>query len=445
MNTDHLAGHSEPPSEPDIHVAPVIDRAPLPMLEVEGPDHIVCSVNAAFCRLLKKARSELIGTPFSELVYKGANCVPLLDRIYQTGESETHAEPDQTGTDPAYWLYAMWPARDLRDRPVRVVIQLTKSVIFRQNIAEVNEALLVAGLRQLELRESAEEAKNQLVREIAERILVESALREAKDELQNEAARLEEKVTERTAQLRSSMEELQAISYSLVHDLRAPIRAIHGFAQLTLEMGGEQVGPAAVEMLTGVVKAAVRMDSLIKDVLALNEVTSRPIQIESIDVDDLVQSVIKEHSELSAERVEIEVARPLLKMRGHEASLSQCINNLLNNAVKFVNFGTKPQLRIWSERRPEMGPATDETQASTISNGPATVRLWIEDHGIGIAKPDQDKIFQIFQRLHNNAQYEGAGIGLAIVRKAIARMGGSTGVQSTLGKGSSFWLELPGD
>ena len=116
---------------------------------------------------------------------------------------------------------------------------------------------------------------------------------------------------------------------------------------------------------------------------------------------------------------------PLLPMLGHETSLNQCLTNLLHNAVKFVAPGIKPQVRVYSQRL----------------DGKA--RLWIEDNGIGIPAELQPRIFEVFQRLHPTNEYEGTGIGLAIVRKAIDRMNGQVGVDSKPGEGCRFWIELP--
>ena len=115
----------------------------------------------------------------------------------------------------------------------------------------------------------------------------------------------------------------------------------------------------------------------------------------------------------------------MLPMQGNVAALTQSISNLLNNAVKFVEPGRQPEVRVRSERHGER------------------VRLWIEDNGIGIAPANFEQIFGIFNKLHPVERYEGTGIGLSIVRKAMRRMGGEVGVESQLGKGSRFWLELP--
>jgi signal transduction histidine kinase len=158
------------------------------------------------------------------------------------------------------------------------------------------------------------------------------------------------------------------------------------------------------------------------------------VTLSSVNVDALVRALVQERSELSAPRAEIKIESPLLSVVGHEAMLSQCLTNLLSNAVKFVPRGAVPWVRIWTE---------DLSGSDTAPAQPALVRIWIEDRGIGIPTEAQGRIFEIFQRLHSSASYEGTGIGLAIVRKAVERMNGRVGVESAPETGSRFWLELP--
>jgi len=449
MNMKQPPTSSRPPlaAERSSRTAPIIERAPLPMVEVAGAEHEVCEVNAAFCRLLGKSRDEMLGKPFAELVCHGGSCAALLDRVYQTGQGQTHGELENSELEPAYWLYAMWPALDENEKPVRVVVQLTKSAVSRQNLAEISEALLIGGLHQHELREVAEHANRQMQVEIVERKRVEEALREAQAQLRVEAEHLEQTVADRTSELRTSVGELEAFSYSVAHDLRAPIRAIHGFTQIAIEMSREEVGPAANKLLLRISKAAMRMDGLIQDVLSLSQVIRQPIEIKSVDVDTLVRVLIEERSELSLPRAQIAVDGPLLPMLGHETTLGQCLTNLLGNAVKFVQLGVVPRVRVWTEELDAPTGNQPGSAGAAIARSPTAqrrwVRLWVEDRGIGIAPGAHKTIFEIFQRLNSSTSYEGSGIGLAIVRKAIERMGGRVGVESGKGQGSRFWLELP--
>ncbi len=263
-----------------------------------------------------------------------------------------------------------------------------------------------------------------IARDITQRKQAEEALQKAKAELQAHAENLEKTVAERTAQLRQINAELEAFSFSLSHDLRAPLRAIRGFTLGVLEERRSQLGDSAAD-LDRVINSAKRMDRLIQDVLAFSRVSRRDFASQKLDVEKLILAITSERPDLQPPRAEIQIAGPLPPIRGDEASLSQCVANLLENAVKFVPPGVTPKVVIRSE------PISGK------------VRLWFEDNGIGIEKNQQPSIFEMFKRAHAGAQYEGSGLGLAIVRKAVERMGGTVGVESEPGKGSRFWLELP--
>ncbi len=246
-------------------------------------------------------------------------------------------------------------------------------------------------------------------------------LKEAQKNLQLHASRLEATVAERTAKLQEIIGELEAFSYSLSHDMRAPLRAIQGFTQIALEECGEKAKP----FLSKVVSSARRLDRMIQAVLSYTRTSRQEIRIEPVDVDRLLHEIILERPELQPPNAEVRVERSLLPMQGHEGSLTQCLTNLLGNAVKFVPRGVTPRVRIFSE---------------VTGNA---VRLWIEDNGIGIEPEAQRRLFEMFYRVNSENEYEGTGIGLAIVRKAIERMGGQVGVESQPGRGSRFWVQLP--
>src|SRR5581483_10683852 len=160
-------------------------------------------------------------------------------------------------------------------------------------------------------------------------------------------------------------------------------------------------------------------------VLAFSKVSRDEMELKPVEVRDLIGQIIHERPELQPPQAEIRVEGPWPAVLGHEASLTQCLTNLLANAVKFVAPGVKPKVRIRAETKGQ------------------EVRLWFEDNGIGIEPSAQTKLFGMFQRLHAAKNYEGTGIGLAIVHKAIERMHGKVGVESKPGQGSKFWIQLP--
>jgi PAS domain S-box-containing protein len=236
--------------------------------------------------------------------------------------------------------------------------------------------------------------------------------------------RLEEAVAERTARLREANAELEAFSYSLSHDMRGPLRAILGYTEIAVQDLGSGMPTGVRDYLDKVMNAAHRLDRLIRDVLAFSRLSRQPVERRPIDLQPLLQGIIRERPELQEPRAEVRVESPLPMVLGDEASLTQCLTNLLDNAVKFVTANVKPQVRVWAE------------------DAGAIVRVWIADNGIGIPASSRERVFKLFERNNRSSQYEGTGVGLAIVRKAVERMGGEVGVESEEGRGSRFWLEL---
>ena len=153
----------------------MFDGSPLPMVAVSGDQHIVRYANPAACRLAGNGKDELIGTPFAEIVPEDA-CLPILDRVYRTGEAETHTEPEHGDTRPAYWSYAMWPLLGADERPMGIMIQVTETARFHQQATAMNQELLLSAVRQHEMTEVAEKLNSQLQLEMAERKRMEHAL-----------------------------------------------------------------------------------------------------------------------------------------------------------------------------------------------------------------------------------------------------------------------------
>lgn len=147
----------------------LMEHSPVPMAELEGEGHVVRYANPAFCRLVGKSKDALVGHPFAETVQEGDGCSIALDRVYRTGEAETHTEPDHPGSHPVYWSYAMWPVLGADQIPVGVMMQVTETTRFHQQAGAMNEALVLSSVLQHELTEAAEKLNEQLKAEIAER------------------------------------------------------------------------------------------------------------------------------------------------------------------------------------------------------------------------------------------------------------------------------------
>jgi signal transduction histidine kinase len=342
------------------------------------------------------------------------------------------------------------------------VIRVSETAQFFEKMRAMNEALMVGSVRQHELAEAANSWNARLQAEIIERTQAEAALRAARTELAQANAALEQKVRDRTAKLQETVAELEHFSYTITHDMRAPLRAMYSLGGVLLEECSECLNPTRLEYILQIVDSAERMDKLITDALQYSGVVRQHLEPEPVDTDALLRGMLESYPEFQPPHANIHIDSHLPVVLGNQAGLTQCFSNLLANAVKFVHPGQIPEVRIWAESvqspKPKaqsqpteeiaVGPATHNTEhesaPSTLNSQPSTlnplVRIWFEDKGIGIEKQYHDKIWQMFQQL--NKGYEGTGIGLALVRKVVDRMGGKVGVESEPGHGSRFWIEL---
>ncbi len=247
----------------------------------------------------------------------------------------------------------------------------------------------------------------------------------AEEELIIYRRHLEELVADRTAELEESNAELEAFAYSVSHDLRAPLRAMYGFSQALMEDYGEKLDDVGREYAQRIISGSERMDSLIQDLLVYSRLSLTDITPEPVELSEVVEEILEHlRHDLSARDVKITVGDYMPSVMGNPPTLTQVIVNLVTNAIKFVDPDDKPDLRIYAEDREDW------------------VRIWVEDNGIGIAPEHQEQIFRVFERLHGSEEFPGTGIGLAIVRKGVARMNGNVGLESEVGKGSRFWFEL---
>jgi PAS domain S-box-containing protein len=255
-----------------------------------------------------------------------------------------------------------------------------------------------------------------------ERDQTEAALQDSQAQLAEYAQTLEARVQERTARLQETISELESFSYSISHDMRAPLRAMQSFAQILAEDCGDRIGPEGKDYIRRIIGASDRMDRLIQDVLTYSRAARHEIELGPVDVGTLLDGILESYPHFQPPRARIEIQRPLERVIGNPAALTQCLANLVGNAIKFVAPGVTPHVVVWTEVHGDR------------------VRLFVRDNGIGIELEAHEKIFHIFYQLDRS--YEGTGIGLAVVRKAAERMGGRIGLTSNPGGGSTFHLDL---
>ena len=332
------------------------------------------------------------------------------------------------------------------DSPQSPVARLTNS-IDTQEITAVNEALLISGLHQHELTADAVKLNEQLGKEIKERKLAEAALQIANKRLADQTGELERLVAERTEKLRETVADLEGFSYSVAHDMRTPLRGMQGFARILLDDHAEKLNGDARGYLEKIASSAARMDMLIQDVLNYTRVMRSEALLAPVDLDRLVRDMIATYPNWQPPKVMIQIDGKLPTVLGHEGFLTQCVSNILGNAIKFMASGVTPRIRIWAEDRPVFASQTpwfaeNEREIERQVHDGTVSRLWFEDNGIGIAARDRSRVFRMFERINPAEQFEGTGMGLTIVRKAVQRLGGRIDFESEAGKGSKFWIEL---
>ncbi len=237
---------------------------------------------------------------------------------------------------------------------------------------------------------------------------------------------LEKRIGELTSQLEEIRGEQEAFTYTIAHDLRAPLRAMSGFSDAIIQdYAWQTLDEKGLTYASKITQSARRMDELIEDLLVYSRLAKNPVRLGPIPVGALLPEVLHTYAreiEDSNARVDVDVAMVEVVADWGFLFLASC--NLLSNALKFVPPGAAPQVTIRTRRLGEW------------------IRIEFEDNGIGIPTEYLDRIFGVFQRLNRAESYPGAGMGLAIVRRAVERMSGRYGVTSTPGKGSRFWIDL---
>ena len=251
-------------------------------------------------------------------------------------------------------------------------------------------------------------------------------LKRVESEIRQLNASLELKVEERTERLREALRELETFASTVAHDLRGPLRAMVQLSEVLVDDFSPQLGSDGRDIAQRIAAAALRMDHLTSDLLEYSRLARADVVLGPLEVEGLVGEVLAGlEPEISAKGATVESELQGVEVIGNPVLLGQALTNLLANAVKFTRPGIPARVRLHAQRQG------------------SRVRLWVEDNGIGIDPSHRSRLFRVFERLDPGGPYPGTGIGLAIARKAVERMNGAIDLESELGKGSRFWIELP--
>jgi len=236
---------------------------------------------------------------------------------------------------------------------------------------------------------------------------------------------LEEKVRERTAQLETLNRELESFSYSVSHDLRAPLRAVNGYATMLKEDYGEKIDGEGRRYMDTIIQNAGKMGVLIDDLLAFSRTGRKEIILQEVDMNMVVNSCIKEINESQdLSRYEF-VVEKLKEYKADHALIKQVWMNLIGNAVKYSSKCEHPKIKIGYTEAPEEHI------------------YWVQDNGVGFDMKYAHKLFGVFQRLHSDQEFEGTGIGLALVHRIISRHNGRTWAEASLNEGAKIYFSIP--
>ena len=265
-----------------------------------------------------------------------------------------------------------------------------------------------------------------LIDSLAKMLRVAVNRRRAVEALTRLNAELEQRITERTAALQAKTRELETFAYSVAHDLKAPLRGMDGYSRLLLEGYLDGLDEEGRTFLHNIRNSANQMNQLIEDLLAYAQIELREFIPSRIDVRSFIERFIDERrSDLQDVKsaVVVKLSRGIVDTDVN--ALAQIIGNYLDNAIKFTRNTPEPRIEVG------------------VAELDGAYRFWVGDNGVGLDMKYHDRIFDIFQRLHRAEEYPGTGVGLAIVRKAVERMGGRAWVESVPGRGSTFYAEIP--
>jgi signal transduction histidine kinase len=244
--------------------------------------------------------------------------------------------------------------------------------------------------------------------------------------LQAQNETLERRVAERTAELEKANKELEAFAYSISHDLRAPLRAINGFAKILLEEYAGRLDAEAKRLVNVVCENATRMGALIDDLLEFSRI-GRDSKLDSrVDIGAIARAVVSELIAAEPGRAIRATVDDLPPAMGDAAMLRQVFANLVSNAIKFTRPVAEPEIRIGFERK----------EGENV--------FFVRDNGVGFDQTYAGKLFTVFRRLHRAEDFEGSGVGLAIVRRIIERHGGRVWAEGRENGGATVWFTLPG-
>jgi PAS domain S-box-containing protein len=405
-SASHADGRIAKPQDATRLCRSLFEASPLPTSMMVGTHHIVRYVNPAFCRMVGKSKDEVTGVPFANLIHDD-HCLPLLDRVLRMAEPETHTQPGESETLTGYWSYVIWPIIGANELPAGIIFQVTETARFHRRSAEMNQELLLSGVRQHELTDRAERLNVQLQREMAKREGMERAL----------------VVSEKLA-------ATARLAHTMAHEINNPLGAITNLVYLLAPLQTIPEAQAFVTMLEDQLKGLTHIAT---QMLKFHRDSSRPTEFK---LRELVSETLEVY------RLQAESQGVLLRQRletdgvvvGFRSEIMQVISNLLLNALDAMPAGGQVTVHLY--------PAPPWLCEIHRRCG---FCLFVADTGTGIATEHYGRIFEPFFTTKGD---KGSGLGLWLCTSIVNRAGGSIRVWSTRRAGCSgtcFLVFLPAE
>jgi PAS domain S-box-containing protein len=383
-------------------------EASLDPLVTIAADGTISDVNEATVRVTGVSRGDLIGTDFSR---------------YFTEPRKAQAGYEQVFRDGSVVDYEL----EIRHQDGKITPVLYNATVFRDESGEI--AGVFAAARDITERKRAEEAIRKAYNELDERV------KERTRELQEANLHLEEEIAERkataeqlrkmTQELARSNLELQQFAYIASHDLQEPLRAISGFTELLEKRYKGQIDEKADQYINFIVDGTRQMQQIIQDLLSYSRVQTSAQEFDLLDANKALDRALLNLHKTIEDQHALVTRDPLPQILADGTQITQLFQNLIGNGLKFQETGNTPAIHVSAEKKGEFW------------------QFSVQDNGIGMEPRFAERIFRIFQRLHAKGEYEGTGIGLAICKRIVERHGGEIGVESTPGKGSTFFFTIP--
>jgi light-regulated signal transduction histidine kinase (bacteriophytochrome) len=308
---------------------------------------------------------------------------------------------------------------DEKEKRAAELVIANKELVFQNDEKEKRAAELVIANEELAFQNDEKEKR------AAELAGANKELKKAELHIIELNIGLEQKILERTAQLEAAIKELESFSYSVSHDLRAPLRAINGFTRVIVEDYAAQLDDDAKGFLEEIISNSKKMGALIDNLLEFSRIAKQNVSMININIGQMVQDIIddQDHDE-QGRKIKIKINN-LKDIRGDKNMIRQVFINLISNACKYTSKNKEALIEIGSY--PENN----------------TIVFYVKDNGAGFDMKYYDKLFGVFQRLHSDTEFEGTGVGLAIVDKIVTKHGGKVWAVGKVNGGATFYVSLP--